>query len=165
VAAHPDQFLIMGPPLAPVWVVGLWRLARDPSLARWRFVAFAAGAPAVLGWARERTGRLVALVTVSAAVSAVVTLPIIPAADLHATPVPAMNYDAGEQLGWPRFAATVDRAFRALPPAERSAAIVLTGNYGEAGAVRCGAALRPGHPARIAATTRSGITAHHPPTR
>jgi len=161
----PDQFLIMGPPLAPVWIAGLWRLARDPALARWRFVAvtygvlvivflatggkpyylagmypvlFAAGAGPVLAWARRGRGRLRTLVTVaavSAVISVIVALPVVPADDLHATPVPAMNYDAGEQLGWPRFAATVDREYRALPPAERASAVVLTGNYGEAGAV------------------------------
>jgi hypothetical protein len=161
----PDQFLIMGPPLAPVWVVGLWRLARSPSLARWRYLAlaygvlivvflatggksyylagmypvlFAAGAAPVVDWARRRPARswtLITVAAVSAAVSVVVALPVVPARDLHATPVPALNYDAGEQLGWPRFAATVDRAYHALPAAERTSAIVLTGNYGEAGAV------------------------------
>jgi hypothetical protein len=161
----PDQFLIMGPPLAPIWIAGLWRLARDPAVRHWRFLAaaygvlvivflasggkpyylagtypvlFAAGAAPVIGWVRRsaRRGRiLVTVAAVSAAVSVVVALPVVPADDLHDTPVPAMNYDAGEQLGWPGFAATVDRADRLLPPAEQTSTIVLTGNYGEAGAV------------------------------
>ena len=161
----PDQFLIMGPPLAPVWIAGLWRLARHPALRRWRFLAaaygvlvivflatggkpyylagiypvlFAAGAGPVLDWVRRGAGRgrtLIIVAAVSAAVSVVVALPIVPADDLHDTPVPAMNYDAGEQLGWPRFAATVDDAYDSLPPAGRSSTVVLTGNYGEAGAV------------------------------
>ena len=161
----PDQFLIMGPPLAPIWLAGLWRLARDPEVRRWRFlpaayavlviiflatggkpyylagmypVLFAAGATPVIGWVRRGHGRgraLVAVAAVSAAISVVVALPVVPAGDLHDTPVPAMNYDAGEQLGWPHFAATVDRVYRSLPPATRTSTAVLTGNYGEAGAV------------------------------
>lgn len=161
----PDQFLIMGPPLAPVWIAGLLRLVRDPALRRWRFVAaaygvlvivflatggkpyylagiypvlFAAGATPVIAWVRRgaRRGRtLITVAAVSAAISVVVALPVIPPDDLHDTPVPAMNYDAGEQLGWPRFAGTVDRVYRSLPPAVRTSAVLLTGNYGEAGAV------------------------------
>jgi hypothetical protein len=161
----PDQFLIMGPPLAPVWIAGLWQLARDPRLARWRFLAaayavliavflatggkpyylagtypvlFAAGALPAVAWARRRKARagiLITVAAVSAAVSVVVALPVLPARDLHETPIPAMNYDAGEQLGWPRFAATVEHAYRGLPRVERTSAIVLTGNYGEAGAL------------------------------
>jgi 4-amino-4-deoxy-L-arabinose transferase-like glycosyltransferase len=161
----PDQFLIMGPPLAPVWIAGLWRLVRSPALRRWRFLAvaygvlvvvflatggkpyylagtypvlFAAGAGPTIGWLRRgaRRGRLlVTVAAISAAISIVVALPVVPAADLHDTPVPAMNYDAGEQLGWPRFAATVDQAYHSLPPSERTSTVVLTGNYGEAGAV------------------------------
>ena len=161
----PDQFLIMGPPLAPIWIAGLWRLARDPAVRRWRFLAasygvlvivflatggkpyylagtypvlFAAGAAPVIRWVRRgtRRGRLLVIVAaISAAISVVVALPVVPAGDLHDTPVPAMNYDAGEQLGWSRFAATIDHAYRSLPAARRPSAAVLTGNYGEAGAV------------------------------
>ena len=161
----PDQFLILGPPLAPVWIAGLWRLVRDPALRRWRFLAaaygvlvivflvtggkpyylagiypvlFAAGAAPVIAWVRRGTRRgrtLITVAAVSAAISVVVALPVVPADDLHDTPVPAMNYDAGEQLGWPRFADTIDRVYRSLPPAARTSAVVLTGNYGEAGAV------------------------------
>jgi len=39
-------------------------------------------------------------------------------------------------LGWPRFADTVARVVSELPPRERERAVVFTGNYGEAGALR-----------------------------
>jgi hypothetical protein len=37
--------------------------------------------------------------------------------------------------GWPQIAAAAARAYEALPPAERSRAVVFAGNYGEASAV------------------------------
>ena len=46
-----------------------------------------------------------------------------------------MNYDAGEQIGWPQLADTLSATYTSLPAPERRHAIVLTGNYGEAGAV------------------------------
>jgi hypothetical protein len=56
-------------------------------------------------------------------------------ASLHETPVVAINYDAGETVGWPGFAATVAGAYDAPPAEQRRHAIVLAANYGEAGAV------------------------------
>ena len=56
-----------------------------------------------------------------------------PADRLAATPVVAVNYDAGETVGWPAFAATVAEVRARVPAGERVA--VLTRNYGEAGAV------------------------------
>jgi hypothetical protein len=49
------------------------------------------------------------------------------------TPILAINYDAGETVGWPAYAATIRDARERLPASER--VVVLTGNYGEAGAV------------------------------
>ena len=40
-----------------------------------------------------------------------------------------------ETVGWPRFVDGVARAWRALPPAQRRRAVILTANYGEAGAI------------------------------
>jgi hypothetical protein len=44
-----------------------------------------------------------------------------------------INYDAGETVGWPAFAATVAQVRNQLPA--DAEVVVLTGNYGEAGAV------------------------------
>jgi len=40
-----------------------------------------------------------------------------------------------EEIGWPDLARTVARVYNALPPAERERSGILTGNYGEAGAL------------------------------
>jgi 4-amino-4-deoxy-L-arabinose transferase-like glycosyltransferase len=161
----PYQFVLVSPVLVPVWLAGLWRLARDPLLRRWRcfaiayavlvvvFIAvggkpyylcgmypvlLAAGADPTLEWIARGAGRARGAVVglcVATAVNAVLMLPIVPAGSLHNTPVVAINYDAGETVGWPRFVATVAGAYDALPSAEHRHTIVLGVNYGEAGAV------------------------------
>jgi hypothetical protein len=64
-----------------------------------------------------------------------VTLPIVPVSALHDTPIVTFNYDAGETIGWPAFVKEIARVYRSLPAARRASAVVLTSNYGEAGAV------------------------------
>jgi hypothetical protein len=55
-------------------------------------------------------------------------------------PVIAVNDDVGETIGWPELARIVAHVVRELPNAER--AVILTRNYGEAGAIeRYGPAL------------------------
>lgn len=168
----PFQLVLIGPALAPIWLAGLVRLLRDPALrwARCLAVAYlfllvvflvtggkpyylgglypvllAAGAPPVIAWARRRgraLRRAVITLGISGAFAAVLMLPLLPAAWLHRTPVTDVNYDAGETVGWPAFAATLAGVHDALPPQERAGAVVLAGNYGEAGAVeRFGPAL------------------------
>jgi hypothetical protein len=101
-------------------------------------VLLAAGADPVLRWVERGAGalrrRLVAAALVlSLAIASFLFLPVVPVAALHATPVLAVNYDAGETVGWPRFAAQVEAVRDGLPAGERVA--VLTSNYGQAGAV------------------------------
>jgi hypothetical protein len=172
----PFQLVLVSPLLVPVWAAGWWRLARDPALRRWRAFAvayvlvavlflvtggkpyylagffpvlLAAGAPAVVGWARRgarrlRSGLVVAALAVSLAMSALLMLPLVPVGELARTPVPDISYDAGETVGWPEFAATIAAVHAQVPAGERVA--VLTGNYGEAGAVdRFLPALTPAH--------------------
>ena len=93
--------------------------------------------------ARARRGlALGAAIAVSAVVAALITLPLVPARDVHATPIPDINEDAIETIGWPGFAATVARVWNRLPAAERANAVVYATNYGEAGAIaRYGPAL------------------------
>jgi dolichyl-phosphate-mannose-protein mannosyltransferase len=161
----PFQLVLVSPVLVPVWVTGLWRLARDPALSTWRSFAvaygllavlflvtggkpyylaglypvlLAAGAAPVLAWARRgrgrlRAGLLAAAVALSLVINGVLGLPVVPVARLADTPITDVNYDAGETVGWPAFAASVQRARDALPADARVA--VLTGNYGEAGAI------------------------------
>ena len=163
----PFQLVLVSPLLVPVWVAGLWRLARDPALRCYRGFAvaypllavvfmltggkpyylaglypvlLAAGAQPTLRWvhdgARRARGVLLgAAIALSGAVAAFLMLPLVPVQQLAATPIVDINYDAGETVGWPVFAATVGRVYAGLPAAERGSAVVLTRNYGEAGAV------------------------------
>ena len=165
----PFQVLVIDPLLAPVWIAGLVRLFRDPSVRDYRFLAWAwvvlavvfmasggkpyylaglmpaflgAGAAPVDRWldrgARSvRLALLTGAIVLSGATGAIVALPLLPERD--AGPVIALNPDVGETIGWPAFARTVARAY---PQAQGSRAVILTDNYGEAGAVdRYGPAL------------------------
>jgi len=70
-----------------------------------------------------------------ALIAAPVTLPVLPARALHTVPVQKINYDLGEEIAWPKLVALVSREYRALPAAQRRHTTILTGNYGEAGAI------------------------------
>lgn len=102
-------------------------------------VLLAAGAEPVARWLRSgaRSVLRTPLAGVAAAVGLVVNvvlfLPVVPVDRLADTPVVDVNYDAGETVGWPAFADTVATAYDAVPAAENP--VVLTGNYGEAGAI------------------------------
>jgi hypothetical protein len=160
----PFQFLLVGVCLSPVWVAGLVRLLRGEALRWCRAlgVAFivlvvvftvtggkpyylggmfpvllAAGAQPALDWARRgrrRAGLLTAAVILTPLTAIAVSLPAIPVADVHATPIVALNYDIGETIGWPAYMSQIAVVYRSLPAAQRSKAIVLGSNYGEAGA-------------------------------
>jgi hypothetical protein len=169
-AVVPYQFLLVSPVLAPVWITGLVRLFRDPAARPFRFLAWAwvvlavvfmatggkpyylagllpallaAGTVPVDGWLTRgrvglRRGVLVAAVVVGALVNLVIALPILPAG--RAGPVIALNPDVGETIGWPELVATVADVRRALPAGPP--VVILTDNYGEAGAIdRYGPAL------------------------
>jgi len=71
----------------------------------------------------------------SAAVAVPVAIPVLPAATLHAVPLQKINYDLAETIAWPRLVALIGREYHSLPAQWRRRSTVLTGNYGEAGAV------------------------------
>jgi Dolichyl-phosphate-mannose-protein mannosyltransferase len=79
-----------------------------------------------------RTGRTM---LVSGAIGALVAIPILPARVLHTVPLQKINYDLGEEIAWPKLVALVARQYDALPGPQRRHATILTGNYGEAGAI------------------------------
>jgi 4-amino-4-deoxy-L-arabinose transferase-like glycosyltransferase len=93
---------------------------------------FAAGAASLEG--RPWRGRAVTYCA-AGAVSSLLALPVLPAAALARVPVQRVNYDLGEEIGWPAEVAELAAVYRALPPTERERATLLAGNYGEAGAV------------------------------
>lgn len=164
----PFQFLLISPLLAPVWLAGLFAIARDPQMRPFRFLAvtwlllalifiatggkpyylagmfpvlLAAGAIDVDRWLdrgsfRLRRGLLGAALLLSAVVSALIALPLLPAKDAGAAN--GANSDVGATIGWPEFARTVASVSRS---AGRTP-VVFTENYGEAGAIdRYGPAL------------------------
>ena len=102
-------------------------------------VLLAAGAQPAVDWIgrgrrRLRAGLLTAAVALSLTALPVV-LPVVPVGDVHKTGIVALNYDAGETIGWPAYVREIAGVYRSLPPAQRASAIVLASNYGEAGAV------------------------------
>jgi hypothetical protein len=103
-------------------------------------VLLAAGAPVFLGWLRDssRGNKIVTIggiIGLSAVANAVLMLPVLGVDIVGRTPVVAVNYDAGETIGWPQFAAQIAAVANALSAGERSSMVLLTGNYGEAGAL------------------------------
>ncbi len=102
-------------------------------------ILLGAGAVATERWLarrpRLRSPLLIAALALTAAISAVIGLNILPVRDLQGSIVEKLNPDAGETVGWPRFTATVAGVFREAPAAMRSHTAIFTSNYGEAGAV------------------------------
>jgi len=159
----PFQLLLVSPLLAPVWIVGLWRLLRDPELRDVRFLAWtwialaavfllsagkpyylagmfpallAAGAPSVDRWlerGRRRSRRIVAAVALAVSAAVSVVLALPILPAEKLDPVLAVNEDIGGTIGWPELARTVAEVHATAADPERTA--VLTRNYGEAGAI------------------------------
>ena len=90
-----------------------------------------------------RPGALTATAMIAASLLALpAAVPVLPASMLRAVPLQKINYDLAETIGWPRLVALVAAEYRALPAARRRQTALVTGNYGEAGAIdRYGAAL------------------------
>jgi 4-amino-4-deoxy-L-arabinose transferase-like glycosyltransferase len=104
---------------------------------------FAAGA-AALGprLAAANLPRRVAGYCLAALISGVISLPLLPAAALARFPVQKINYDLGEEIGWPSQVRLLASVWHSLPAAERVRATLLANNYGEAGAaLRYGASF------------------------
>ncbi len=156
---------MVSPLLVPVWVAGLRAPFRRCGWHQLRFVSVTYAVTAVLYFAGNghayylaslypvllglgalpaaewtmgapsHTRRLVTALALSAAISAVIALPVLPERDLQGSIVMALNPAQGEMVGWPRFVQTVSSAWRQIPAAERQHTAVFTGNYGEAGAI------------------------------
>jgi hypothetical protein len=157
----PFLLLLLGPPLTVVWVTGVvallhrpaWRVLRClavalPIMLIFTFISgaqfyyplglvmtlFAIGWVPVAHWLAVATWRratAVVLIAVNAVVSAVMALPVITVADLGATPIPEINQVTRDSVGWPRYVEQIAAALDNAP----ADAVVITGNYGEAGAV------------------------------
>jgi len=153
----PVLLLEVGPWLWPVWGSGLVRLWRERALRCFAVsfallfavffatagkpyylaglfpLLFAAGAQPLLD--RTRVAVVTALLALSLP-ALVFALPLLPVSAVD--PVVAVNYDAGETIGWPQLVRQVAVARADLP----TRTPILTSNYGQAGAIdRFGGAL------------------------
>lgn len=161
----PAQVFFTGPALTPIWIAGLVWALRNPAARAFRPAAlacaivialqfllggkpyypggaytflFAAGAVAAERWLARRAGkaiRLGAVMLAAAAAGLPIALPVLPAGALHTVALQKINYDLGETIAWPRQVALIAHEYDALPVPQRRHTAILTGNYGEAGAV------------------------------
>jgi 4-amino-4-deoxy-L-arabinose transferase-like glycosyltransferase len=162
----PQLLLLAGPLLFPLALAGLVALYRNPELWRFRMLAttflvilatmlvtggksyyvagawpplMAAGALVAdrwLGRSRPRLTMFGAATAVSLTLVAILLLPVLPAATMATTPIPKIYKESAEQVGWPELARTVDGIVGGLTPEQRAKAVILTANYGEAGALQ-----------------------------
>ena len=102
-------------------------------------VVFAAGCVPTAAFMARSAARwrntLAIGVAVNAAVSAVLGLPLLPLSVLGATPVPSVSQVAADQVGWPAYVRQVAAVYRDVPAADRGHTVIITSNYGEAGAL------------------------------
>ena len=102
----------------------------------------AAGAVTAEAWVahlrpmRRRFVRVVEWMAFAVGASvALIALPIAPVGSALWRYALANNEDLAEEIGWPELVQTVAGVYASLPADERAHARVITGNYGEAGAV------------------------------
>ena len=161
----PMQVVLVGVFLTPIWVAGAVHLLRTPTLRPVRALAvaypvlcavvlvtggqpyyttglvlalFAAGSIPTVRWASGRSGRRLALGAAfgaSAILSGLVALPALPVATLAMTPIADINQATSDQIGWPTYVQQVAEVHRGLPPDQAAGAVIITANYGEAGAL------------------------------
>jgi hypothetical protein len=161
----PLQIIMIGATVTPIWVAGIVTLFRDRALRPVRAFAvaylvmvpvllivagqpyytmgllmalYAVGCVPTVRWFAGRPVRRIlvaAAVVVNMAGSIVIALPVIPVGSLGATPIPAINQTARDQIGWRTYVRQVAGVYDSLPPADKAVAVLLTGNYGEAGAL------------------------------
>jgi hypothetical protein len=161
----PAQLIVVGPVLAVLWITGLLHLWRDSRwrplavsygvLVAWYtlsgaksyylagiyFVLFAAGGVAVEQRlsSKGKPGRVrgwITLMVVGGVVALPLTLPLLPQSTLPAGPWEGqINKDLSATVGWPSYVRQVAGIADALPHGERSRLVLLTGDYGAAGAI------------------------------
>ena len=158
--------IAIGPPLVVVWLAGGWQAWRMPR-ARWLLAPavvllvftvvsgaqphypltmlatlYAVGCLPLSRWIGDHAWRrvlVVGLIGLNAVVSVVVALPVVPVTMLGRTPLPDISILVADQVGWPEYVAQVAKV---ASGARDPDAVVITSNYGEAGAIaRYGPAL------------------------
>jgi hypothetical protein len=87
-------------------------------------------------WSAMRLRVLTVAVAVTALFPLPALLPVLPAQTFADSFYPALNEDGLETIGWPVVVAQVRGVIADLPPAQRRTSVVVTQNYGEAGALQ-----------------------------
>ena len=153
------QPLLLSIVLALPAAVGWWRLARSEELEPWRslaiayvvlFVGFmftggkayyvapmysvllAAGSLWFAGLGKPASRWMVAATAIGLAVGMVIALPLLPESAVSSVDATG---ELGETVGWNELVAEVGAVYRSIPPDLRESAVILTGSYGEAGAI------------------------------
>ncbi|WP_052393936.1 glycosyltransferase family 39 protein [Kutzneria sp. 744] len=155
----PGQLILVGLPLAPIWIAGLVGLFKRPGTravalsfpvalalvfaaggrmdyaAPLLFVLLAAGCVGLDTWAFSRgRRRLVAwALALNTGLSVVLTLPVLPESVIAHTPIPMANVEVRDSVGWPELAHQVRGVVAGLPAGEQP--VLLAQDYGEAGAL------------------------------
>jgi hypothetical protein len=104
---------------------------------------YAGGALAIEGWLSglpQRAGRwargsALVLLLLGGVLAAPLALPILPIDSAAWRTVSEINGELNEQIGWPELVETVAGIYHGLPAEQRLKTGILTGNYGEAGAI------------------------------
>jgi hypothetical protein len=161
IMAIPFQVLFIGPPLAAGVAVGWWRQLRGRALRDTRFISvgfvlliilliitagkpyYAAGAlPALtavaavqlVDWSRRHRSLVAGAIAVNGVVTAAIVLPLVPVSAVGDSLGAAVNPEPLEMIGWPAFVDQIAVEYERIDSGEMSA-IILTANYGEAGAI------------------------------
>ena len=160
IAFVPQQLVLLGPFLVPIWFAGavaLWRRlraicvgalvcavvvlvtgGRPDYLVPFLLVLFAAGCAPAMGWVagkRQRKALLAAALALNGGFAAIAALPVLPQRVAAASVLGSVDQIFADQTGWPELAAQVGVLYRRLPAQERDSTVVVTANYGQAGAL------------------------------
>ena len=157
-----EQLALIGPLAIPLWLAGLTWLFSGPGrrligiAALTPFVVYlfvgksyyvgpldplllAAGSCGLESWTGSRGRWLRPTMAIALVVQALVllplALPLLPEAIMARSPLPGIRKDFADTVGWHDLVAQVAAVYDSLPAAERARAVILTDNYGEAGAI------------------------------
>ena len=159
-----EAFVMFSPVIGVVYVLGIVQLLRRPEWARarvlaWTFLVVLAVflvtggkgyyfggviAPLVAAGCAYLAARWSTRALVATGVACVATaagaypalLPLLPASSFAESAWADINDVQLDTIGWPEYADQVRAVVDSLSPEERERAVIFTGNYGEAGAMR-----------------------------
>jgi 4-amino-4-deoxy-L-arabinose transferase-like glycosyltransferase len=156
-----DQLALIGPLALPVWIAGwYWLLSgKGRALGVAALVVFVtflfvgkdyyigplhpllvtAGACAIEVWTQRRARWLRPTTAAALVAQAVVLLPIaiplLPETEMARSTLPSIRTDFAETVGWQDLVTQVKTVYERIPVSERPSTVILTNNYGEAGAI------------------------------